>query len=354
MKKTISIILSVVMLFSLAITGFSANTQTNGATEIVLKIDNPTMTVNGIEKEIDPGMGTKPVIINDRTLLPIRAVVEEIGGAVGWNGEKQEVTLSYGKNTILLTINNTTAYLNGEAHTLDTAPTIINDRTMLPIRFIVESFGYTVDWNGSTQTVTITKAADVSEPTTEPTAEPTLTPSAEPATEPTVAPNDNEVEENKMLVVYFSATGTTKAMAETIAQTTGADIIEIVPSEPYTSEDLNYNGDCRANREQEDDTARPEFETISANIEDYDIIFIGYPIWWGTIPRIINTFLDTYDLSGKTVMPFCTSGSSGISTSVSAIKNAEPSADVKEGLRGSSSSSSSQIETWLENNNVSE
>lgn len=354
MKKALSIILSVVMLFSLALTGFSADTQTNGAMEIVLKIDNPTMTVNGVEKEIDPGMGTKPVIINDRTLLPVRAVVEEIGGTVGWNGETQEVTLSHEQNTILLTIDNTTAYLNGAAQVLDTAPTIINDRTMLPIRFIVESFGCDVAWNGDTQTVTITKAAEISEPTTEPTAEPTLTPSAEPTTEPTAAPNDNEVEENKMLVAYFSGTGTTRALAQTIAQTTGADIFEIVPEVPYTSEDLNYNNDnCRANQEMNDDTARPAIAGSIENIDEYDTIFLGYPIWWGTMPRIINTFLDTYDLSGKTVMPFCTSGGSGISTSVSAIRNAEPNADVKEGLRGSSSSSSSQIETWLENNNVS-
>ncbi len=343
MKKTISIILSVVMLLSLAITGFSADTQTNGATEIILQIDNPTMTVNGVEKEIDPGMGTTPVIINDRTLLPVRAVVEEIGGTVGWNGETQEVTLSHEQNTILLTIDSTTAYLNGAAQILDTAPTIINDRTMLPIRFIVESFGYTVDWDGDTQAVTITKAVEISEPTTEPTVEPTQTPSVE----PTAAPNDNEVEENKMLVVYFSATGTTKAMAETVAQTTGADIVEIVPSEPYTSADLNYNTDCRANSEQQDDTARPEFEPISVNIDEYDTIFLGYPIWWGTMPKIINTFLDTYDLSGKTVMPFCTSGGSGISTSVSAIRNAEPSADVKDGMRGASSTTSAQVEEWI-------
>jgi len=153
--------------------------------------------------------------------------------------------------------------------------------------------------------------------------------------------------ENKSLVVYFSATGTTKGFAETIAQTTDADIIEIVPSEPYTSADLNYNSDCRANSEQQNENARPEFEPITANIDDYNTIFIGYPIWWGTIPRIINTFLDTYDLSGKTVMPFCTSGGSGIETSVSAIKDACPNADVKDGMRGASSTTSAQVEEWI-------
>ncbi len=331
MKRALSVFLAVCSLLTLfAAVGYAAEPTEN--TWIVLQIDNPMMIVNGVEKEIDPGMGTKPVAINNRTLLPVRAIVEEIGGTVGWNGETQEVTLALGQNTILLTLNNTTAYLNGKAQTLDTAPTAINNRTMLPIRFIAESFEYDVDWNGEAQAITITKAQT-------------------PGTE-TVS-NDDEIKKSNMLVVYFSATGTTKAMAEMIAQTTGADIVEIVPSEPYTSADLNYNSDCRANREQQDDTARPEFEPIAANIDDYDTIFLGYPIWWGTMPKIIDTFLDTYDLSGKTVMPFCTSGGSGISTSVSAIRNAEPDTDVKNGLRGSASTSSSQIEAWLKNNNVS-
>ena len=169
--------------------------------------------------------------------------------------------------------------------------------------------------------------------TTEPTA---------PAAMDTPASN-----ESKSIVIYFSATGTTKALAETIAETASADIFEIVPKVPYTSADLNYNSDCRANSEQQDDTARPEFEPISVNIDEYDTIFLGYPIWWGTMPRIINTFLDTYDLSGKTVMPFCTSGGSGIETSVSAIKDACLNADVKDGMRGSSSTTSAQVEEWI-------
>lgn len=328
-----------------------------GGEEIVLQINNPVMTVNGAEKEIDPERGTAPVIRDGRTLLPVRAVVEEIGGTVGWNEELREVTLTYEENEIKLTIDSSEAYLNGEVQTLDVAPTVINDRTMLPIRFIAESFGYVVEWNESTQTITIVKEAETAEPTeeptTEPAAEPTQTPTTEPETESDWLLDDNEAEESKMLVVYFSATGNTRPMAETIAQTTGADIFEIVPVEPYTSADLDYNDDnCRANREMNDDTARPAIAGSIENIDEYDTIFLGYPIWWGTMPRIINTFLDTYDLSGKTVMPFCTSGGSSISTSVSAIRNAEPTADVKEGLRGSSSVTSSQIETWLEDNDV--
>ena len=128
---------------------------------------------------------------------------------------------------------------------------------------------------------------------------------------------DNEQEESRMLVVYFSATGNTESMAETIAEVTGADIYEIVPEDPYTSEDLNYSDDnCRANQEMNDESTRPAISGEIENIDEYDTIFLGYPIWWGTMPRIINTFLDTYDLSGKTIMPFCTSGSSGISAAV--------------------------------------
>lgn len=161
------------------------------------------------------------------------------------------------------------------------------------------------------------------------------------------AQTETTTDGSKSLVVYFSATGNTKALAETIAETADADISEIVPKVPYTSEDLNYNSDCRANSEQQDDSARPEFEPMSANIDEYDTIFIGYPIWWGTMPKIINTFLETYDLSGKTIMPFCTSGGSGIETSVSAIRSICPNADVKDGLRGSASATSTQIKEWI-------
>ncbi len=347
MKKTVSIILSICMLLSLTLTGCAAEqTKMQETTEIILQIGNPVMTVNGTEKPID-AEGTAPVILNDRTLLPVRAVVEEMDGTVAWDGITQTVTLNYGEDEIRLVIDNTTAYLNDTAQTLDVAPTIINDRTMLPIRFIAESFKFEVDWDENTQTVTITGNAEATQTPSVP--EVTPEPAGTPA--PTDTPSDNEKEENKMLVVYFSATGTTKSLAETIAETADADIFEIVPKVPYTSEDLNYNSDCRANSEQQDDSARPEFEPVSVNIDDYDTIFIGYPIWWGTMPKIINTFLETYDMSGKTIMPFCTSGGSGISTSVSAIRSICPDADVKDGMRGAASTSNAQIETWIESNN---
>ncbi len=104
---------------------------------------------------------------------------------------------------------------------------------------------------------------------------------------------------SNILVAYFSATGTTEGAAENIAKILGADIFEIEPAEPYTSADLNYSSDCRANREQNDIGARPEIATGIENIGQYDAVFIGYPIWWGKAPKIIYTLLEKYDFSKK-------------------------------------------------------
>ncbi len=114
----------------------------------------------------------------------------------------------------------------------------------------------------------------------------------------------------KILVAYFSATGNTRPVAEKAAEVTGGDLFEIVPAQPYTAADLNYNTDCRANAEQNDPGARPAIANAVEDMGQYDTVLIGYPIWWGRAPKIIHTFLETYDLSGKTVAAFCTSGSS--------------------------------------------
>ena len=158
--------------------------------------------------------------------------------------------------------------------------------------------------------------------------------------------------DEKSIVVYFSCTGNTKAVAEEIAAQTGSYLQEIVPEEPYTEEDLNYNDDsCRANVEMNDPESRPAISNTIENLSDYDTIYIGYPIWWGSLPRIMNTFFDTYDFSGKTIVPFCTSGSSSISQSVSVIREAEPEAQIKKGLQISSAGaddSSYEVRKWLE------
>lgn len=169
---------------------------------------------------------------------------------------------------------------------------------------------------------------------------------------PEETPSQPTAPKAKNLVVYFSCTGNTKAVAEKIAELCDADLYEITAAQPYTAEDLNYNNsNCRANREMNDENARPAIGSQTIDLSGYDTVFIGYPIWWGTMPRIINTFLDTYDLSGKTVMPFCTSGGSGVSRSVSDIKKAESKADVRDGLRASGANDRN-LEKWLSDNNI--
>lgn len=330
MKKTVSLILAMVMVCAFTLTGCAqGETETNEAMKIVLQIGNPIMTVNGEGKPIDED-GTAPVIVNDVTLLPVRAVVEEMGGTVSWNDSTREVTLNYNNGEIKLTIDSLTAQLNGENHTLDTAPSIINGRTMLPIRFIAESFNFDVTWEQSSQTVTITNKTETTET---------------PAPAVTQKPEENGTD---ALVLYFSATGTTKSLAEKIAGISGADLCEIVPETAYTSDDLNYNSDCRANAEQQDENARPAIKELSVNIDDYDTIILGYPIWWGTLPKVIYTLSEKYDLSGKTIMPFCTSGGSGISQSVSDLKAVCPDSKVTDGFRGTGTANEAQINEWLE------
>ena len=136
----------------------------------------------------------------------------------------------------------------------------------------------------------------------------------------------------KVLVVYFSATGTTKSAAKKIKKATNGTLYQIKAADLYTSADLNYNNDnCRANMEQQDETVRPKVKGKVKNIRKYDVIFVGYPIWWGKEPMIIRTFLESYNLKGKKIVPFCTSGGSGISGSMKGIKAAAKGANVVKG-----------------------
>ena len=127
-----------------------------------------------------------------------------------------------------------------------------------------------------------------------------------------------------------------------VAEVSGGDLFEIIPAQPYTAADLNYNTDCRANREQNDPSARPAIDGAVANMGQYDVIFLGYPIWWGKAPKIIHTFLETYDLSGKTVATFCTSGGSGHEDGT--IRGYEPDATWRTGQRFSGVS---QVVEWV-------
>lgn len=150
--------------------------------------------------------------------------------------------------------------------------------------------------------------------------------------------------EQKVLVAYFSCTNTTKGVAEEIhIQVTHSYLYEIVPQVPYTEDDLKYYTDCRADREQADSAARP---AISGSVEDigqYDVIFIGYPIWHGQAPKIIYTFLESYDFSGKTIIPFCTSASSPMGSSATNLHSLAPEANWKSGARISGNNVSSLI-----------
>lgn len=157
-----------------------------------------------------------------------------------------------------------------------------------------------------------------------------------------------EQENGKVLVAYFSATGNTETVAKQLQTVLDADGYEIIPEEPYTADDLNYNNDdCRANKEQNDSTARPAISGSVENMSDYDVVFIGYPIWWGKAPKIMDTFLESYDFSGKTVIPFCTSGGSDIAGSLNEIKSTAPDADWKDGRRFSANVSETDLQAWV-------
>ena len=151
----------------------------------------------------------------------------------------------------------------------------------------------------------------------------------------------------KVLVVYFSATGTTKSAAKKIKKATNGTLYQIKAADPYTSADLNYNNDnCRANMEQQDETVRPKVKGKVKNIRKYDVIFVGYPIWWGKEPMIIRTFLESYNLKGKKIVPFCTSGGSGISGSMKGIKAAAKGANVVKG-KDLTDASYGSVEKWV-------
>ena len=143
-----------------------------------------------------------------------------------------------------------------------------------------------------------------------------------------------ETDSERIAVVYFSGTGNTKAIAEMIAEETDADIFEIVPAQTYTEDDLDYNDEnCRANKEQNDDAARPEISNDLGATTEYDVIYLGHPIWWGTVPRILQTYLENYDLSGATIYTFCTSGGSSIDRSLSDLRDWYPELEIVDGKR---------------------
>ena len=154
----------------------------------------------------------------------------------------------------------------------------------------------------------------------------------------------------KKLVVYFSATGTTEKLAKSLAQAVGGDLFEIKPKEPYTAEDLDWtNKHSRSSVEMADLSSRPEIAENLDNMKDYDVIFVGFPIWWYIAPTIINTFLEQYDLTGKVIVPFATSGGSEMGKTNEKLADSCKGAKLVEGKRFKSNASVQELKAWAEN-----
>lgn len=159
---------------------------------------------------------------------------------------------------------------------------------------------------------------------------------------------ETKAEGTKVLVAYFSATGTTEGVAEHIANGLNADLYEIVPEDPYTDADLNYNdNNSRTTIEMNDPTARPAISGSVEDMDQYDVVFLGYPIWWGEAPRIISTFMESYDFSGKTIVPFCTSGGSGMGSSATNLEQLTSGANWLDGRRLNGSDSLDTVMEWV-------
>lgn len=186
--------------------------------------------------------------------------------------------------------------------------------------------------------------------TSAPTEQPATEPSESSSTAPAESEPETQPETGKTLVVYYSASGNTERVAKDIAEAAGADLFEIVPTEVYTSEDLNWtNPDSRVSREHDDESLRdvPLTTTEVPDWDSYDTVFIGYPIWWGIAAWPVDTFVKNNDFTGKTVIPFATSSSSGMGQSGSLLADMAGTGEWQEGQRFSSGVSSDEVQSWV-------
>ena len=186
--------------------------------------------------------------------------------------------------------------------------------------------------------------------TSAPAEQPTTEPSESSSTAPAESEPETQPETGKTLVVYYSASGNTERVAKDIAEAAGADLFEIVPTEVYTSEDLNWtNSDSRVSREHDDESLRdvPLTTTEVPDWDSYDTVFIGYPIWWGIAAWPVDTFVKNNDFTGKTVIPFATSSSSGMGQSGSLLADMAGTGEWQEGQRFSSGVSSDDVQSWV-------
>lgn len=197
---------------------------------------------------------------------------------------------------------------------------------------------------GSTNSTNDSSTPAASEPATTPAEQPTT----EPTESETTAPAETET--GKILVVYYSASGHTERVAQDIAEAAGADLFEIVPTEVYTDDDLNWrDSDSRVSREHDDESLRdvPLTTTTVDNWDSYDTVFIGYPIWWGIAAWPVDNFVKANDFTGKTVIPFATSASSGMGQSGTLLADMAGTGDWQEGQRFSSGVSDADVQDWV-------
>ena len=160
--------------------------------------------------------------------------------------------------------------------------------------------------------------------------------------------SDADVETNGSIVIYFSRTNNTKKVAEYIEELTNSESYEILAKVPYTDEDIKYYTNCRADKEQADPTARPEIGSETIDLTNYDIIYFGYPIWHGQAPKIMYTFVESYDLSNKIIIPFCTSASSPIGSSATNLSKLDNNAKWLDGKRFSQNATKDEIKSWID------
>ena len=186
--------------------------------------------------------------------------------------------------------------------------------------------------------------------TSAPTEQPATEPSESSSTAPAESEPETQPETGKTLVVYYSASGNTERVAKDIAEAAGADLFEIVPAELYTSDDLNWtNPDSRVSREHDDESLRdvPLTTTEVPDWDSYDTVFIGYPIWWGIAAWPVDTFVKNNDFTGKTVIPFATSSSSGMGQSGSLLADMAGTGEWQEGQRFASGVSGDDVQSWV-------
>lgn len=158
---------------------------------------------------------------------------------------------------------------------------------------------------------------------------------------------------SKKLVAFFSASGSTSRLAKNLAEVADAEVYEIKPATPYTSQDLNWNNsNSRSSVEMQDKNSRPALADKNANISDAEIIFVGFPIWWYVAPHIINSFLESYDFSGKKIVLFATSGGSGFGETVKNLQPSAPNAKIIEGKVFRSSADKNTLSNWIKDLNL--